>query len=248
MAKLDVFSIATTVARAGPYSLVHRREPLLKTGRRRFRGRAAERPAHDLAGTWHHPQWRALRSCLRLLLFPTNQRSRCGLDLGRGHRSTSLDGRSGRDSLASSLGSIYGYAPSDARANFPQLVAFLICLGMPVGVTLGTSGQFSFQRRASPKFSWGRAIVAGGLAGTLAGFVFGQWVSSGNYFPLLAGYRELSSHSASVTSHFCRRATDRGHVRSALSARRTRPWLLRWPGAWVSGYSGGFLVHLRFPH
>ena len=44
--------------------------------------------------------------------------------------------------------------------------------------------------------------MAGGLAGTLAGFVFGQWVSSGNYFPLLAGYRELSSHSASVTSHF----------------------------------------------
>ena len=90
---------------------------------------------------------------------------------------------------------------SDARANFPQLVAFLICLGMPVGVTLGTWGSFH-SRTSQPKFSWGRAIVAGGLAGTLAGFVFGQWVSSGNYFPLLAGYRELSSHSASVTSHF----------------------------------------------
>lgn len=90
---------------------------------------------------------------------------------------------------------------SDARATFPQLVAFLICLGMPVGVTLGTWGEFH-SRTNQPKFSWGRAIVAGGLAGTLAGFVFGQWVSSGNYFPLLAGYGELSSRTATVTSHF----------------------------------------------
>jgi hypothetical protein len=90
---------------------------------------------------------------------------------------------------------------SDARGNFPQLVAFLICLGMPVGVTLGTWGRFH-SRTSQPKFSWGRAIVSGGLAGTLAGFVFGQWVSSGNYFPLLAGYRELSSHTTTVTSHF----------------------------------------------
>src|SRR6516165_8674010 len=28
----------------------------------------------------------------------------------------------------------------DARAKFPQLVAFLICLGMPVGITLGMCG------------------------------------------------------------------------------------------------------------
>jgi hypothetical protein len=90
---------------------------------------------------------------------------------------------------------------SDARANFPQLVAFLVCLGMPVGVTLGTLGEFHL-RKSQPKFSWGRAIVAGGLAGTLAGFIFGQWVSSGNYFPLLAGYGELSSRSATLALHF----------------------------------------------
>ena len=72
---------------------------------------------------------------------------------------------------------------------------------MPVGVTLGTWGEFHSRAR-QPSFSWGRAIVAGGLAGTLAGFVFGQWVSSGNYFPLLAGYRELSSRAATETLHF----------------------------------------------
>jgi hypothetical protein len=90
---------------------------------------------------------------------------------------------------------------SDARARFPQLVAILICLGMPVGVTLGTWGELH-SRTLQVKFSWGRAIVAGGLAGTLAGFVFGQWVSSGNYFPLLEGYRELSSPGATETAHF----------------------------------------------
>src|SRR5215469_4266679 len=90
---------------------------------------------------------------------------------------------------------------SDARASFPQLVGFLICLGMPVGVTLGTWGEFHSRTRL-PRFSWGRAIVAGGLAGTLAGFVFGQWVSSGNYFPLLAGYGELGSRAATVVLHF----------------------------------------------
>jgi hypothetical protein len=88
---------------------------------------------------------------------------------------------------------------SDARASFPQLVAFLVCLGMPVGVTLGIWGKF---RSRAANFSWGRAIVAGGLAGTLAGFVFGQWLSSGNYFPLLGGYGELDSRTATVVLHF----------------------------------------------
>ena len=88
----------------------------------------------------------------------------------------------------------------DARAKFPQLVAFLICLGMPVGITVGTWALLD-PRRSQPKFSWGRAIVAGGLAGLLAGFVFGQWVSSRSYFPLLAGYGEPGSQTAAVVLH-----------------------------------------------
>src|SRR6516165_7560615 len=89
---------------------------------------------------------------------------------------------------------------SDARSRFPQLVAFLICLGMPVGITVGTWGLLD-SRRPQPKFSWGRAIIAGGLAGLLAGFIFGQWISSGNYSPLLAGYGESGSHTAAVVVH-----------------------------------------------
>ncbi len=114
---------------------------------------------------------------------------------------------------------------NDARASFPQLVAFLICLGMPVGVTLGIWGEFH-SRANQPKFSWGRAIVAGGLAGTIAGFIFGLWVSSGNYFPLLAGYGEPASRTATLALHFAHRAPDRCHIRHTLSTRRARLRLL----------------------
>jgi hypothetical protein len=89
----------------------------------------------------------------------------------------------------------------DARAKFPQLVAFLICLGMPVGIALGIWGEFH-PRSVQPKFSWGRAIVAGGLAGTLAGYIFGQWASAGDYFPLLAGFGALNSRAATEALHF----------------------------------------------
>jgi hypothetical protein len=89
----------------------------------------------------------------------------------------------------------------DARQQFPELVGVLICLGMPVGVTLGIWGE-AHSKGQQPKFSWGRAVVAGGLAGTLGGFVFGRWVSSGNYYPLLAGFGELNSRSATVSLHF----------------------------------------------
>jgi hypothetical protein len=85
----------------------------------------------------------------------------------------------------------------EARVHFPQLVAFTICLGMPVGVTLGT-WEALHSRRPHPKFSWGRAIVAGGLAGSLAGLIFGQWLCPSNYFPFLPGYGELESRAATA--------------------------------------------------
>ena len=53
----------------------------------------------------------------------------------------------------------------DAREHFPQLVAFLICFGMPVGVSLGIWGALH-PKVAQVKFNWGRAIIAGGFAGT----------------------------------------------------------------------------------
>jgi len=89
----------------------------------------------------------------------------------------------------------------DAQGHFSHLVGYVLCLGMPVGIGLGIRGAF---RTASPdqKFAWGRAVVAGGFSGTLGGLVFGRWVSSGDYFPLLAGFGELNSRSMTTALHF----------------------------------------------
>ena len=89
----------------------------------------------------------------------------------------------------------------DARGHFPELVGYLLCLGMPVGVGLGICGAIR-RPDLNRSFSWGRATVAGGFAGTLGGLIFGRWVSSGDYFPLLAGFGELSSRSTTIFMHF----------------------------------------------
>jgi uncharacterized membrane protein YagU involved in acid resistance len=90
---------------------------------------------------------------------------------------------------------------SDARAQFPELVAYLLCLGMPVGIALGIRGELR-ARAAQAQFRIGRAIVAGGLAGTLGGLIFGRWMSEGDFFPLLAGFGDLHSRTTTLTLHF----------------------------------------------
>jgi uncharacterized membrane protein YagU involved in acid resistance len=94
----------------------------------------------------------------------------------------------------------------DAREHFPELVACLLCLGMPVGVALGLRGVFrgrpGHPEFHQPEFRWGRAVVAGGLAGTLGGLIFSRWMYEGDFFPLLAGFGELSSRHAAVIFHF----------------------------------------------
>ena len=59
-------------------------------------------------------------------------------------------------------------ALGDARDEFPLLVAYLVCLGMPVGLALGIRGGRR-SNMAEARFHWGRAMVAGGLAGLLLG-------------------------------------------------------------------------------
>jgi hypothetical protein len=90
---------------------------------------------------------------------------------------------------------------SDAQQRFPQLVAYLVCLGMPVGVVLGVRGGFRFKAR-QPQFRWGRAVVAGGLAGTISGLAFSGWEYAGGYLPLLEGLPEFQSQARAVILHF----------------------------------------------
>jgi hypothetical protein len=89
----------------------------------------------------------------------------------------------------------------DARLQFPELVAELLCLGMPIGLALGLYGSRQNNSDRS-LFHWGRAIVAGGLAGTFSGLIFGYWMLAGNFFPLLAGLRTTLDRSAAVALQF----------------------------------------------
>jgi hypothetical protein len=61
----------------------------------------------------------------------------------------------------------------DAQGHFSELVGYVLCLGMPVGVGLGIRGALRTSRLKA-SFAWGRAIVAGGFAGTLGGLIFGR--------------------------------------------------------------------------
>lgn len=91
---------------------------------------------------------------------------------------------------------------ADARDRFPHLVSYILCLGAPVGLAFGIWGGLR-PAMPQPKFHVGRAVVAGGFAGIVAGAIFSSWVASGDYFPLLAGYGTiLLPHSTMILLHF----------------------------------------------
>src|SRR5712672_46746 len=90
---------------------------------------------------------------------------------------------------------------NDAQARFPQLVGYLVCLGMPVGVVLGIRGGLR-TKEGPPQFRWGRAVVAGGLAGTIGGLAFSGWEYAGGYLPLLEGLPDFQSQARAVILHF----------------------------------------------
>src|SRR5260370_11079652 len=83
-----------------------------------------------------------------------------------------------------------------ARYHFPELVAYIVCFGVPLGPALGLLSVFRSHVKQS-EFSLARALVVGALAGVIGGAVFGHWMSVGGwYFPLIA--RLFNFHSAST--------------------------------------------------
>jgi uncharacterized membrane protein YagU involved in acid resistance len=89
----------------------------------------------------------------------------------------------------------------DARDQFPFLVSYLVCLGMPVGIVLGARKAWRSSESES-HFNWTRAAVAGGLAGVLGGAIFDRWMSAGEFFPLLSGVSQLPSRGTSLVLQF----------------------------------------------
>jgi uncharacterized membrane protein YagU involved in acid resistance len=84
----------------------------------------------------------------------------------------------------------------DARVRFPDLVALLVCFGLPVGLALGILGSY---QPTTGRSNWGRSIVAGGLAGLLSSLIFTRWMIEGDYFPLIAS---LDNVSHPISLHF----------------------------------------------
>jgi len=88
-----------------------------------------------------------------------------------------------------------------ARAHFPELVAYVLCFGTPLGVALGTWGGLQ-PKPGQARFSFSRAIVVGGLAGIFGGWAFGKWMAQVNFYPLVAGLAGSDSPMVGETLHF----------------------------------------------
>lgn len=88
-----------------------------------------------------------------------------------------------------------------ARAHFPELVAYVLAFGAPLGLTLGALGA-TRPAPARPDFSWSRALVVGGLAGLVGGWAFGKWMEQVGFFPLVAGLVGSQAQSVGVLVHF----------------------------------------------
>ncbi|HZD28376.1 MAG TPA: hypothetical protein VE251_06760 [Xanthobacteraceae bacterium] len=90
-----------------------------------------------------------------------------------------------------------------ARAHFPELVGYLLVFGAPLGLVLGAMFSRESERESSQQpFSLARALVAGGLAGIVGGWAFGQWMEKAHFFPLIAGLVGSSSPGLGKTLHF----------------------------------------------
>jgi uncharacterized membrane protein YagU involved in acid resistance len=88
-----------------------------------------------------------------------------------------------------------------ARARFPELAAYLLCFGLPLGVALGTLGGLSARAGAAP-FSLPRALVVGGMAGVVGGWAFGKWMAQVDFYPLIAGLVNSGSRQVGMALHF----------------------------------------------
>lgn len=88
-----------------------------------------------------------------------------------------------------------------ARSAFPQLVANVVMLGIPTGVTFGIVDALRSVNVGAP-VSLTRALVGGGIAGIVGGWAFGKWMERIHYFPLIAGLLHSSSVVVGVTLHF----------------------------------------------
>jgi uncharacterized membrane protein YagU involved in acid resistance len=88
-----------------------------------------------------------------------------------------------------------------AREHFPELVAYLLLYGLPLGVTLGKMGSNPLSR-TDPRRSLARGILVGAAAGIVGGWVFGKWMAQENFYLTIATIVGSSSGGVGVGLHF----------------------------------------------
>jgi len=90
-----------------------------------------------------------------------------------------------------------------ARTHFHDLVAYLLLLGVPLGVGLGV---WNLRRRTRPAaerpFSLARALLVGGVAGLIGGWAFSVWMAQVNFFIVIAGLVGSASPGVGVLLHY----------------------------------------------
>lgn len=87
------------------------------------------------------------------------------------------------------------------RDNFPDLVGYILCFGMPLGLVLGGFGSWRNRSTLTP-LSLPRAILGGGLAGIAGGWVFGRWMEQVNFYALIASLVGSTSNVAGDALHY----------------------------------------------
>lgn len=85
-----------------------------------------------------------------------------------------------------------------ARSHFPELVAYILFFGVPLGLYKGYAGSRETRpaRQTMMQFPLLRAIIIGGLAGLVGGWAFSHWFVETDSFVLIAGI--LASHTSST--------------------------------------------------
>ena len=96
-----------------------------------------------------------------------------------------------------------------ARVHFGDLVAYLLYIGLPLGLTLGlwrswrSGGALGAPApSARGRFSVPRALVVGGIAGLAGGWAFAQWMAQVNFFVIVAGLVGSPSRGVGVALHY----------------------------------------------
>ncbi|MBA3944401.1 MAG: hypothetical protein H0X37_07540 [Herpetosiphonaceae bacterium] len=90
-----------------------------------------------------------------------------------------------------------------ARSHFPELIGYVLCFGLPLGLALGMHASMRQGTTNSQNpFSLPRALVVGGLAGIVGGWAFGKWMEQINFFLIIAGLVGSTSRAVGMALHY----------------------------------------------